>query len=242
MKNSFQGLANQRKNLLKKEKLRQEQKKRIRGEKQEKSLLRRQEKHRYDEIVQPVMRLLKETAYPLCQIDSGDESWSIGFWSKEKANPAIWKKIVEVRLLYDEVDGRAVGFECTRYHRRIQAELSQKSLQKALQQLFLTGETSNILLARRDAKSRLDAVVSEAFESFRRNASRDLKLAEDADGWSIGWWESRENLEWKAAMMIRLRFDRKNQPIGFQCSAGLRKALVGLDVRELEKAIKKLVL
>ena len=255
MKNPFEGLSEERQYHQDKAALRQESKRGALSRQRVDLQARAREKHRYDALVMELLGLLKQAIFPgkdqvgndkplasnsSHQLISDDESWSIGLWTKGQDGALVWHKTLEVRLAYDEVDGRALHFECRRHNRLTRAELSRESLLEALQKLYPLEEHHDPRLARRHAKRRLDSLVREAYEAFQKTAPKELRLAGDADGWSIGSWQNLGGeLVWNGRIMIQLRFDWKNKPKGFSCSAGSRRASAGLSKDELVSALLK---
>jgi len=242
VKKPFDDLARRRAANQNRELLKAKHKERLVAQGKVDRSARAAEKRNYDDMVTEVLTSLQKAAFSGLKFRSDDESWSIGLWLKGNDGAAIWHKTLEVRLVFDEVDGRPSYFECTRHNQQLWAELNRQSLQEALHRLVPLPEPKAFRLARRAAKERFDPLVQEAYRELRKSGQQDLSLAGDVDQWSIGHWQARgEDLEWQSAVMIRLRFDWLNRPKGFICSTLRHHARAGLSVEELTNALRELM-
>jgi hypothetical protein len=194
----------------------------------------------YEAMVMDVLRSLQGAIYSGQELKSDELSWSIGRSLKGTDGANRWHPSLEVSLLYDEVDLRPRGFICTRHNRQTLAELNPESLLNALNQLYPLFEPRGFFSSRRAAKVRFEPLVKEAFDLFHTEALKDLSLAGDAHRWSIGQWLNRSNaLAWESTILIRLRFNLRNRPVGFRCTAGRKSAKAGLSAAELVEALRR---
>lgn len=198
------------------------------------------EKRGFDPLVKDTLTYLQQAAYPRLSLCSSDLGWQIVLWFLRKDGSIGWTHTVNVQLVYDELTGGAVCFECSRHGRKLRAELNQESLAEALQKLFParpgTKPTPQSLEQKRYA-----ALVAQAFADLQGRMHLELHLLNDEDQWLIGIWQVQESrLSWRGMLEIRLKRDWRGKVKGFACAAGDEHAEVELKADELAEALWRL--
>jgi hypothetical protein len=94
-----------------------------------------EEKARFDGVVRELLEQLRLAAYPSLEISNQKRKWSLGMWKKQSDGSLGWLSVIDICLNYD-IDNRAMNFECSRYQKKVSANLSRQGLIDALKQMF----------------------------------------------------------------------------------------------------------
>lgn len=237
--NPFQYLIDDRQQRLRQAALEQKENQwtgsRLNGIRKEKVL----EKRGFDPLVTEVLKHLQQAAYPRLSFYSSDLAWQIVFWFQRKDGSIGWNHAVAVQLVYDELTGSAVCFECSRHQRKLRAELNKESLAEALEKLFPARKGTKPSPRWVDQR-RFDAVVSQAFADLQKKMELELHLLSDEDQWLIGIWQVQESrLVWWGMLEIRLKRNWKNQVKAFECSGKDDRALEKFNPEDLPKDLSE---
>lgn len=193
------------------------------------------EKRGFDPLVSEVLKHLQQAAYPKLSLYSSDLGWQIVLWFQRKDGSIGWNHAVGVQLVYDELTGNAVCFECSRHQRQLRAELNKESLADALQKLFPARKGAKPSLQSIDQKHYND-LVAQAFADLQKKLDLELHLLSDEHHWLIGIWRIQDGrLVWWGMLEIRMKRDWKGKVKGFNCAGKDESALVKLDANDQPK-------
>ncbi len=198
------------------------------------------EKKGFEALVSETLTYLQQAAYPRLSLCSSDLGWQIVLWFLRKDGSIGWKHTVNVQLVYDELTGGAVCFECSRHGRKHRAELNQESLAEALQKLFPARPGSKPTPQSLEHK-RYDALVAQAFADLQGRMHLELHLLSDEDQWLIGIWQVQESrLSWWGMLEIRLKRDWKGKVKVFACAGKDERAQADLTSESLAETLWRL--
>jgi hypothetical protein len=237
VENPFEYLIAERQQRLRQAALEQKENQqegsRLKGIHKEKVL----EKRGFDPLVSEVLKHLQQAAYPKLSLYSSELGWQIVFWFQRKDGSIGWNHAVGVQLVYDELTGSAVCFECSRHQRKLRAELNKESLADALQKLFPARKGTRPTAQDLDQK-RYDALVAQAFAGLQKKLDLELHLLSDEEKWLIGIWRIQDGrLAWWGMLEIRMKRDWKGKVKGFECSGKDESALADLETDKLAETL-----